>query len=82
LTNHAVEEFLEKPFAPLFDEENLKVATDGYTRTLQGESPQYSLRFKDTGILCEYKNIPMRDEKGDIIGVMGIAREINDQDTN
>jgi len=79
LTNHAVEEFIGKPFAPLFDEENLKVATDGYTRTLQGESPQYSLHFKDTGILCEYKNIPMRDEKGNIIGVMGIGRDITER---
>src|SRR3989339_904664 len=79
LAGHKPEEFTGKPFAPLFDEENLKKAVDNYTRTLKGENTEYELCFKDTGILCEYKNIPLRDEKGEIIGVMGIARDITER---
>lgn len=76
LTGHRPEEFMGKSLAPLFDENNLKKATGYYRRTLKGEGPQFELYFKDTGILCEYKNIPSRDEKGNIVGVMGIARDI------
>ncbi|HHT9107271.1 MAG TPA: PAS domain S-box protein [Candidatus Wunengus sp. YC64] len=78
LTGHKAEEVIGKPFAPLFDEENIKKAMDVYTRTLKGEYPQYELWFKDTGVLCEYKNIPLRDEKGTIIGVAGTARDITE----
>ena len=76
LTGHKPESFFGKSFAPLFDEENLEKAMDVYARTLKGESPQYELYFKDTGNLCEYKNIPLKDEKGNVIGVMGVARDI------
>ncbi len=76
LTGHRPEEFYGKPFATLFDEENVKKAMDAYTRTLKGKSPHYALYFKNTKILCEYRNFPLRDQKGKIIGVMGIARDI------
>ncbi|MDO8141255.1 MAG: HAMP domain-containing protein, partial [Candidatus Brocadiales bacterium] len=66
LTGRKREEFIGKSFAPLFDEENLKIATDAYAKTLKGESPLYELYFKDTGVLCEYKNHPLRDEAGNI----------------
>ena len=75
-TGHRPEEFYGKPFAPLFDGENLEKAKIVYKKTLQGESPQCELYFKTTGVVCEYKNFPLRDEKGIIIGVMGIARNI------
>ncbi|MEK6635710.1 MAG: ATP-binding protein [Planctomycetota bacterium] len=78
LTGHEPEEFLGKPFAYLFDAENLKKAINAYTRTLKGESLKYELYFKDTGILCEYKNIPLRDKKGNITGVIGFARDISE----
>lgn len=75
-TGQRPEEFYGKPFATLFDEDNLKKAMDAYADTLKGESPQYELYFKNTKILCEYRNFPLRDEKGKLIGVMGIARDI------
>lgn len=76
LTGHKPDEFVGRSFAPLFDEENLEKAIDVYKRTLEGESPQFELSFKDTKILCEYKNLPLRDEDGSIIGVIGTARDI------
>ncbi|MDN3512237.1 MAG: PAS domain S-box protein [Candidatus Jettenia sp.] len=79
LTGHKPEEFFGKPFASLFDEENLKKAIDVYTRTVKGESLLFELSFKDTGRVCEYKNFPLRDEKGNITGVLGTARDVTEQ---
>ncbi|MFO0794474.1 MAG: EAL domain-containing protein [Candidatus Brocadiaceae bacterium] len=82
LTGHKPEEFYGKSFESLFEESNLKKAHDIYTRTLRGEYAEDEIYFKDTGILCEYKNIPMYDEKKNIIGVMGIARDITKRKQN
>ncbi|TLD43332.1 MAG: diguanylate cyclase/phosphodiesterase (GGDEF & EAL domains) with PAS/PAC sensor(s) [Candidatus Jettenia ecosi] len=79
LTGHRPEDFLGKSFALLFDKENLKKAMDAYTRTMEGESPQYELYFKNTNILCEHKNLPLRDENGNTIGVIGIARDVTER---
>ncbi len=78
-TNHKVDSILGKPFAPLFDDDNLIKAMDVYKRTLGGESPQYELTFKDSGVICEFKNIPFRDESQNVIGVMGIGRDITER---
>ena len=79
LTGHKPQEFIGKSFAPLFDSENLNKAMDCYARTLKGEAPKFELSFKDTGIICEYKNLPRRDRDGNIIGVIGIARDISER---
>ena len=76
LTGKKPEDFILKPFAPLFDEKTVEKAMDVYSRTLKGESPIYELAFKDSGVLCEYRNMPLRGEGGKVIGVMGIARDI------
>lgn len=78
-TGQKPQEFLGKPFSPLFDEDNLKKAVDVYQRTLNGESPNYELYFKDTGILCEYRNMPLRDSSGSVVGVIGTARDITER---
>lgn len=78
-TGHKPEEFFGKPFSPLFDEENLKKATDIHTRTVKGESLQFELRFKDTGIICEYRNFHLKDEEGNIVKTIGIARDITER---
>jgi PAS domain S-box-containing protein len=79
LTGHKPEDFIGKPFAPLFDEKNLDKVMNAYEMNLKGENTHIALRFKDTGIICEYKTIPYRDKKGNIIGVMGIGRDITER---
>lgn len=79
LTGHRREEFIEKPFSPLFDEKNNGIAADVFAKTMRGESLQFELCFKDTGRVCEFKNLPMRDEAGNIIGIIGTARDITER---
>lgn len=76
LTGHRSEEFCGKPLTSLFEEDDIKKVLDTYTRTLQGESPHYEIYFRNTKVFCEYKNSPLTDERGNIIGVAGIARDI------
>jgi PAS domain S-box-containing protein len=78
LTGHSVDAFTGKSFAPLFDDENLKKAEAVYAATLKGDCPQFELLFKDTGVICEYKSQPIIDKKDNIVGVMGIARDITE----
>ncbi|GAX59986.1 signal transduction histidine kinase [Candidatus Scalindua japonica] len=79
LSGHKPEEFIGKPFTPLFDKENLKKAMELYTKTLEGKTLRREVTFKNTGIVCEYNNIPLRDKQGNIIGVLGIARNITER---
>jgi PAS domain S-box-containing protein len=79
LSGRLPEEFIGKSFAPLFDEENLKKAMDLYTKTLEGNNLKREVSFKDTGIICEFNNLPLRDNQGCIIGIIGIARNITER---
>ena len=79
MTGYKSEEFESRSFSPLFDGKNLEIAMDVYIRTLNGECPEYELRFKNTDVLCEYKNQPLRDSDENIIGVVGIARDITER---
>jgi PAS domain S-box-containing protein len=72
-------QFIGKSFAPLFKGEDLKKAKTLYQRTLKGESPQDEIAFWQTGVLCEYKNVPFRDNDGKVIGVIGTARDTTER---
>jgi diguanylate cyclase (GGDEF)-like protein/PAS domain S-box-containing protein len=79
LTGHKPEEFFGRSFAPLFDEENLQKAMDFHKRTVAGESLQFELRFKKTGIVCEFRNFQLRDGTGNVLRTIGIARDITER---
>ncbi len=79
LSGASLDDYIDRPFAPLFDDKNLEIAIDAYTRTLAGEEPVYELTFKDTGVVCEYHNQPLRDESGRITGVFGTARDVTER---
>lgn len=78
-TGRRPEEFIGKSFAPVFDGEDLEKATALYERTLKGNSPEAEISFKGTGVVCEYKNLPLKDSEGKIIGVIGTARDITER---
>ncbi len=79
MTGYKPEDFTGKPFAKLFDETNLKRGMDAYVKTIKGESPEYEVIFRDTGVMCEYKNFPFRNKEGEVVGVVGIARDVTDR---
>jgi PAS domain S-box-containing protein len=79
LTGFKSSDFIGKPFASLFDESNLQEAMENFRKTLNGECPQFEVYFKDSGVLCEYKNVPLKDDNHNVIGVVGIARDITNR---
>lgn len=79
LTGHKPEEFFGKSFSSLFDAENLQKAMDIHKRSVAGESLEFELRFKKTGIVCEYRNFQIRDKSGNVTRTIGIARDITER---
>ena len=75
ITGILLKDIIGKPFLPLFTKESQQIAADVYERTLNGESAEYALTFKN-GKICHFKNEPLKDENGKITGVFGIARDI------
>ena len=73
-----LKDIIGKPFLPLFTAESQKIAIDVYQRTLNGESTDNELTFNN-GKICHFKNEPLRDKDGKIIGVFGIARDITER---
>ncbi|OHB69564.1 MAG: hypothetical protein A2W17_11575 [Planctomycetes bacterium RBG_16_41_13] len=78
ITGYKSADIAGKSFAFFLDGENLKRAMDNYAMTLKGKNSEYELCFNNTGILYEYKNIPLKDEKDHIIGVIGIASDVTE----
>jgi len=78
ITGMPLKDIIGKSFLPLFTEESQKTAIDVYHKTLNGKSPEYDLTFTNKRI-CHFKNGPLKDKDGKIIGVFGIARDITDR---
>jgi PAS domain S-box-containing protein len=78
ITGVPLRDIIGKPFLPLFTKESQEIAIDVYQRTLNGESPEYELVFSN-GKICHFKNEPLRDKNGNIIGVFGIARDVTER---
>ncbi|KPJ61140.1 MAG: hypothetical protein AMJ42_01235 [Deltaproteobacteria bacterium DG_8] len=78
ITGVPLKDIIGKPFLPLFTRESQKIAIDVYQRGLNGESMEYELTFTN-GRIGYFKNRPLRDKNGKIIGVFGIARDITER---
>lgn len=76
LTGYNPAKFIGKSFAPLFDKDNLKIAMQNYEKTLNGESSNYTLTFKDSKVICEFDSLPLRNSHKKIIGVVEIAKNV------
>lgn len=75
LTGLPLKKIIGKPFLPLFTKKSQKIAMDVYQRTLNGDQPEYELTFTN-GKIARFKNEPLIDKEGKIIGVFGVARDI------
>jgi PAS domain S-box-containing protein len=78
ITSVPLKDMIGKPFLPLIAEESQEIAMDVYRKTLNGENPEYELTFLN-GKICQFKNGPLRDKEGNIVGVFGIARDITER---
>jgi PAS domain S-box-containing protein len=75
VTGKPLRHIIGKPFLRFFEEASQETAADAYRRTLNGESPEYELTFTN-GRVYLFKNEPLKDGTGKIIGVLGTARDI------
>ncbi|MDH3575839.1 MAG: PAS domain S-box protein [Desulfobacteraceae bacterium] len=75
LTGLPLNKIIGNPFLPLFTEKSKKIAVDVHQRTLNGESPEFELTFNN-GKIARFKNEPLVDKDGKIIGAFGVARDI------
>ena len=75
LTGLPLNKIIGTPFLPLFTEKSKKIAVDVHQRTLNGESPEFELTFNN-GKIARFKNEPLADKDGKIIGAFGVARDI------
>jgi len=78
MTGLKPEEIIGKPFSPLFDEHCESAVKEGYHTALKGETKAFELAFKTTGICCEYRMQPYKDAEGNVIGMLGSARDITE----
>lgn len=68
-------------FTSLLHRADVDVATEEFAAAVSGESRSYRCRFvSKTGDLVNLAvtHLPVRDPAGDVIGVLGIARNLND----
>jgi len=72
------EDIVGKPFLPFFMEADHASLIDVYKRTLAGESLENTLTFK-SGVTCHFTSLPKRNQKGEIVGTFGVARDISER---
>jgi len=77
ITGLPLKDIIGKPFLPFFDKKSQEIAADVYLRTLNGESPECELALNN-GKIIHFKNKPLRNKDGKIIGIFGIARDVTD----
>ena len=75
ITGIPLEDIVGKSFLSLFTEESQETALDVYRRTLKGKKPEYELTLR-SGKILHFKNEPLRNKYGKIVGLFGIARDI------
>jgi len=75
ITGFPTSELIGKPFLHLLEGESRDIGNDTFQKTLRGEKPEYEVGLLN-GKFLRLKNEPKRDERGKVVGVFGIARDI------
>ncbi len=78
VTGLSKKDVIGKAFLPLFIDKDHPSIRDMIKRTLKGESLENTITFT-SGITCLVSSIPKRNDKGEIIGTFGIARDITER---
>jgi len=82
ITGWSREEWLNKPFAELVHPDDLAKAVETFQQTMRGETPPpYELRIRTKSgdyLVGEFVSKPLI-EKGEVIGELGIARDITER---
>ncbi len=78
VTGLSKKDVIGKAFLPLFIDKDHPSIRDMFKRTLKGESLENTITFT-SGITCQVSSIPKKNEKGEIIGTFGIARDITER---
>ncbi|MHB2028295.1 MAG: PAS domain-containing hybrid sensor histidine kinase/response regulator [Acidimicrobiales bacterium] len=81
MTGASKEELLSRSFEPLDDPEYRVKRDEIFRAALAGATSSYTARarakFGDS-FLVEVTNLPIRNDDGEVVGVMGIARDISE----
>jgi len=78
VTGVSMNRVLGTSFFPFLTKESQQVARDAYQQTLRGENPECELTFSN-GKSCHFKNQPLKDGGGKIVGTFGTARDITER---
>lgn len=81
LTGYSQDELLQIDFAPLVAPESLELTIDHFMAATRGESGRYFTQGVAKGgedFFVDVTNIPLRNDDGTVVGVVGIARDISD----
>ena len=79
MTGWTASEWIGKPFAPIIHPDDLTVAIDFFKGAAAGEQPpvvELRVLTRDGGIIVGEFNASAMRQHGEIVGVMGVARDI------
>lgn len=73
-----MEDIIGQPILPLVLEKDRKNLISAFQRTLTGQNLEITLTLT-SGRTCHLSSLPLKDDRGKIVGTFGIARDISER---